>query len=123
MGGLFSPRNNKNTNNNNKSDEPVSNPSNNDDILSSIKNSSNNNCCITCKTCKISPTISENENGIFIEQNCETCIEGYNLLFNTNNCYNSSIKEIGYYLSSNDSKYHKCDIQCNTCEDSLNEPH
>ena len=33
----------------------------------------------------------------------------------TKDCYNDSIVEEGYYLSSNDSLYHKCNIQRKTC--------
>ena len=82
-----------------------------------------NMCYFTCKNCSEGPEI--NETGNIITQNCIKCIEGYNLLFDTRNCYNDSILEDGYYLSSNDSMYHKCDIQCKTCKDSniSNEPH
>ena len=75
-------------------------------------------CYYTCKNCYEGPEINEIEN-IIINHNCIECIEGYNLKFETKNCYNDSILEKGYYLSSYDSMYHQCDIQCQTCSENI----
>ena len=87
-------------------------PSNAEIITNSNIINSTNNCILTCKNCNGPPIIYTIEDKQIIMQNCKECIDGYNLLFETNDCYNSSIKEYGFYLSSNDSMYHGCDIQC-----------
>ena len=46
---------------------------------------------------------------------CLTCKEGYHFIFQTNNCYNNSILEEGYYFSQKDLTYHKCDTNCKKC--------
>ena len=94
------------------------NPSNIINIIDNFIDSSND-CFFFCKECFGRPTLIENENGYTINQSCKICKNSYYLLFDTKNCYNDSIKELGYYLSSNDSMYHKCDIQCKTCEDNI----
>ena len=71
-------------------------------------------CYDTCLTCDNKPIYDENNT--LLNQSCKECINGYHLLYETSNCYNDSILEDGYYYSSNDLKYHKCDIQCKTCE-------
>ena len=71
-------------------------------------------CYYTCMICDEGPMIN-NETGNIISHNCKQCLEGYNFLFKTKDCYNNSITEYGYYLSSNDSNYHKCGNQCQTC--------
>ena len=71
-------------------------------------------CYDTCLTCDNKPIYDENNT--LLNQSCIECINGYHLLYETSNCYNDSILEDGYYYSSNDLKYHKCDIQCKTCE-------
>ena len=76
-----------------------------------------NICHYTCKTCIDEPILDEIGN--IKNQNCINCTEGYNLMFGTNNCYDNSILEQGYYLSSNDSMYHKCDTQCKTCKENV----
>ena len=72
-----------------------------------------NKCYHTCLSCEDSPII--NEAGDTIKQNCLECKKDYHKMEGTNNCYNDSIIEKGYYLSSNDSKYYRCDIECKTC--------
>ncbi len=52
-----------------------------------------------------------------VNQNCLECIDEYHFIYNTTNCFNDSILEKGYYLSSIDSKYHKCNNQCRTCKE------
>ena len=118
--GIGSSRKKKNSNNQNINNNPSTSLAITDNSLINSKN----HCCITCESCTGPPKIYEIENERIIEQNCEKCIQGYNFLFGTNDCYNSSIKEYGFYLSSNDSMYHECDIQCKTCEDNIesNEP-
>ena len=44
-------------------------------------------------------------------------MEDYYKISGTNNCFNDTIKEKGYYFSTSDSKYHLCDIECKTCTD------
>ena len=91
-------------------------------IISGRENDKND-CYKTCQTCSKSP--SKDKYGNIKSQNCKECKNKYNFLAGTNDCYDSSIKKNGYYLSSKDSKYHKCDIQCKTCEDNppSNEPY
>ena len=71
-----------------------------------------------CSICEDVPLL--NEAGNIISQNCLECIDNYHLKFETKDCYNDSIIDEGYYLSSNDSMYHKCDIQCKTCSEKNN---
>ena len=76
-------------------------------------------CHENCLNCTQKPQYDEyNE---LISQNCITCIEGYNLIYQTSNCVNESYLDKGYYLSDDDLMYHKCDIQCKTCEKYSNE--
>ena len=76
-------------------------------------------CYFTCMNCDEEP-IFNNETGNIISHNCKECLGGYNFLFETKDCYNSSILEYGYYLSSKDLMYHKCGNQCQTCINETN---
>lgn len=76
-------------------------------------------CHENCLVCTQKPLYDEYNR--LISQNCITCIEGYNLVFQTSNCVNESYLENGYYLGDSDLMYHKCDIQCQTCEKNSNE--
>jgi len=71
-------------------------------------------CYINCETCSGKPIYDESNN--IINQNCIKCNKGLHLIYNSGNCENDSILENGYYFDDNDLKYHKCDIQCKTCE-------
>ena len=71
-------------------------------------------CYKNCKVCSNVAVFDENDE--LISQNCDVCIDGLFFIEQTNNCANDSILENGYYLDDIDSKYHKCDIQCKTCE-------
>ena len=77
-------------------------------------------CFENCLSCEGNVEL---ENGNIINQNCMICKEGFHFLFQTKNCYNNSIMEKGYYISSLDSMYHKCDIDCKLCieDDSTNQ--
>ena len=75
-------------------------------------------CHINCRTCDF-PAIINITTGEEI-QNCLTCIDGLNLIFNTTNCVNDSILNSSYYLSKIDNTYHKCAIQCSLCDDEVN---
>ena len=67
-------------------------------------------CYYTCSYCLDFP--KENEAGDIINQNCLACEDDYHMMAGTNNCYDDSIEEKGYYLSYYDSMYHLCDIEC-----------
>ena len=71
-------------------------------------------CHENCDDCNISPTY--NSKNILINQNCISCYGDLHLVYGTSNCYSDSILSLGYYLDDNDSQYHKCDIQCKTCD-------
>ena len=79
---------------------------------------SSSSCYSLCENCDTGPIAYGN--GIIISQNCISCINGYNLMFGTKDCYNESITNQGYYLSSNDLLYHQCSVQCLTCVDETN---
>ena len=53
--------------------------------------------------------------------NCDECLQEYYFEYNTNNCYNNSFLEEGYYLINENGKYvfKKCYEQCKTCSNSL----
>ena len=80
-------------------------------------NCSKNECYHTCLNCSDVPTMNETD---IIDQNCITCIDGCHKKVDTNDCYDDSITEKGYYLSSIDSKYHLCDIECKPRTDKNN---
>ena len=70
-------------------------------------------CYYACSSCLDYP--EKNEAGDIINQNCLECIDNYHMMDGTNNCYDDSITEKGYYLSYYDYMYHLCDIECKTC--------
>lgn len=67
-----------------------------------------NECYYTCKTCTYM--------GNNINHNCDECKEGYLLLYNTNNCYQSLP---GYYIGNN-STLIPCSSHCAYCLDADN---
>ena len=71
-------------------------------------------CYINCETCSGKPTYDENNN--IINQNCIRCNEDLHLIYYSGNCERDTILDNGYYFDDNDLKYHKCAIQCKTCE-------
>ena len=71
-------------------------------------------CHKNCMTCLDKPIYNEFHE--LVSQNCLICIEGFFIIYQTKNCENDSVLENGYYFDDNDSKYHKCNIQCKTCE-------
>ena len=71
-------------------------------------------CHENCETCTDKP--SYNEYRELISQNCIICYGDLHFIFQTSDCYDDSILENGYYFDDSDSMYHKCDIQCKTCE-------
>ena len=83
------------------------------DLNYTLKNNEWKLCHDNCYTCYGKPII--NNEGEIIDQNCIKCIDNYHLMFNSNNCYNDSILQEGYYLSSNNSQYFKCHISCKLC--------
>ena len=76
-------------------------------------------CHENCETCTDKP--SYNEYGELISQNCITCYGDLHFIYETSDCDDNSILENGYYFDDNDSKYHKCDIQCKSCDKYSNE--
>ena len=72
-------------------------------------------CHETCESCSSIP--EKNNEGEIINQNCINCTDGYHLLSNTTNCYDDSILSRGYYLSSINYEYYKCNHQCRTCKE------
>ena len=72
-------------------------------------------CYTYCKICD--GVIELNSDNDIINQNCVDCIDGYHFKYGTKNCYDDSILDQGYYLSSKDSTYHECSKQCKTCKE------
>ena len=70
-------------------------------------------CFDNCKEC-------EEKGTILTDQKCTKCIENYYFEYNTNNCYDISYIENGYYLSTDDNKFHNCNSNCKTCSNSPN---
>ena len=79
-------------------------------------------CHENCDTCSEKP--SYNDYGELIGQNCITCYGDLHFIYETSDCVDDSILENGYYFDDNDSKYHKCDIQCKSCDkySTVNDP-
>ena len=71
-------------------------------------------CHENCDTCFLSASYDLNNQ--IISQNCLTCYGNLNFIYNTSDCGNNSLLENGYYFDDNDFKYHKCNIQCKSCE-------
>ena len=71
-------------------------------------------CYKNCDSCSDAPIYDGNNE--LITQNCLGCLEGFYFVYQTSNCFNDSILEKGYYFNDIDSYYHKCDIQCKTCQ-------
>ena len=71
-------------------------------------------CHENCDDCTIAPLY--NNKNILINQNCDSCYGNLHFAYGTSNCYDDSILSSGYYFDDNDSKYHKCAIQCKTCD-------
>ena len=65
-------------------------------------------CYELCKTCY--NFLIENN------MNCINCINGYHILNGTNNCYNETLLDKGYYLK--DDMFFPCEENCKTCSDS-----
>ena len=69
-------------------------------------------CYKNCKKCS--------EGGIETSQNCEECLDDYYYAENTNNCYDFSITEKGYYFDNFTTnlevpKFKKCFDNCKSC--------
>ena len=71
-------------------------------------------CHENCDTCDSRPEYDSNNK--LISQNCLSCYTDLYFIYDTLDCSDNSILEKGYYFDENDSKYHKCDIQCKSCE-------
>ena len=86
-----------------------------EDYYFDIKEETYKKCYKTCKVCY-------NEGDEINNMNCKICINNYFLLNGTNNCYNESLLNKGYYLK-NDTFYpcHKSCSKCNTPLDIIKE--
>ena len=71
-------------------------------------------CHENCEDCNGKPEYDINHK--LISQNCLTCYGDLRFIFDTSDCSDDSILSEGYYFNDNDLKYHKCDIQCKTCD-------
>ena len=71
-------------------------------------------CHENCESCTEKATY--NQYRVLISQNCITCYGDLHFIYETSNCADDSILEKGYYFDDNDLKYHKCDIQCKSCD-------
>ena len=75
-------------------------------------------CYLNCLRCS-QPGSDENN------QNCDKCISGFYFKNGTQNCYNNSILENGYYLDNftispgEDATYKKCYENCKTCNNTI----
>ena len=65
-------------------------------------------CYEKCKTCN--NTIIENI------MNCIKCIDGFHFLNGTNNCYDETLLDSGFYLKND--IFYPCEENCKTCTDS-----
>ena len=48
--------------------------------------------------------------------NCKKCINGFHILYGTNNCFDETLLEQGYYLM--DDIFFPCEKNCKTCSNS-----
>ena len=71
-------------------------------------------CHENCNNCTGKPDYDDHDN--LISQNCLSCYGNLHFIFKTLDCSDNSILSKGYYFDDNDLMYHKCDIQCKTCE-------
>ena len=70
-------------------------------------------CHENCETCESKPLY---ENNILISQKCLSCYGDLHFIYETSDCTDDTILEKGYYFDDYDLMYHKCDIQCKSCE-------
>ena len=71
-------------------------------------------CHENCEDCNDKPEYDINNN--LISQNCLNCYGDMHFIYGTLDCSDDSILSSGYFFNDNDLKYHKCDIQCKTCD-------
>ena len=78
-------------------------------------------CHPNCLKCNSASKNEQNKiyNSIKINMNCISCKDNYYKLNGTNNCYDSSFQNEGYYLKEN--IYYPCDENCLTCSDKKND--
>ena len=78
---------------------------------STLDNSNNQDVCNpNCLNCSSSFTNRD--------MNCILCIDNFYKINGTNNCFNDSILEEGFYFKND--KYYPCDKNCLTCSDEKN---
>lgn len=66
--------------------------------------------CFKCNSSEINNVQNELNKSISINMNCITCKDNYYQLNETNNCYDTSFENEGYYLK--DKIYYPCDESC-----------
>ena len=71
-------------------------------------------CHQNCEECSEKPTYNEYRE--LISQNCLLCYGDMNFIYETSDCGDDSLLENGYFFDDDDSMYHKCNIQCKSCE-------
>ena len=71
-------------------------------------------CHENCEDCSGKPDYDIHTK--LISQNCLSCYGDLHLIYDTSDCSDDSILSRGFYFDENDSKYHKCDIKCKTCD-------
>ena len=72
-------------------------------------------CHENCGSCSERPTYDETHTNI-ISENCLTCYDGFNFIYQTSNCADETYLEKGYYFDDNDNYYKPCDITCRSCQ-------
>jgi hypothetical protein len=71
-------------------------------------------CNETCKACSKGP-IYFNDIHEVNDSNCDSCIDNYYKVINTNNCINKNQPPISYYLDINQGLFLPCYYNCMTC--------
>jgi len=73
------------------------------------------NCHENCGLCFGKPVYDET-NTYIINQNCETCYEGFYFIHGTKDCADETYLEKGYYFDDSTHEYYECDITCISCQ-------
>jgi len=74
-----------------------------------------NSCHYLCQTCNNGRPILNTITLEVEDTNCETCINDYYKVINTNNCVHKDNPPVGYYLDIDHGLFLNCYINCKTC--------